>query len=107
MVGHLTGTLTEPSAVRPVTSATLNALYVRAAHRRARVGERLVAEFLAWAETQGATQAEVAAYAANPDAIRFYERQGFGAHEVTLRSGLGRKAEVESGANGETDAVSR
>ena len=107
VVGHLTGTLTEPSAVRPVKSATLNALYVFPAHRRARVGGRLVAEFRAWAEAQGATQAEVAAYAANPDAIRFYERQGFGAHAVTLRSGLGRKAEVESGANGETDAVSR
>ncbi|MFC8427847.1 GNAT family N-acetyltransferase [Streptomyces sp. NPDC057253] len=105
VVGHLTGTLTEPSAVRPVRSATLNALYVRPAHRRSRVGGRLVAEFLAWAEARGATQAEVAAYAANPDAIRFYERQGFAAHAVTLRSALGRKSEVQSGANGQTDAV--
>lgn len=67
VVGHLTGTVTEPSAVRPVKSATLNALYVRPAQRRARVGARLVEEFLAWAEAAGATQAEVAAYAANPD----------------------------------------
>ena len=105
VVGHLTGSLTEPSAVRPVKSATLNGLYVRPAHRRARVGARLVEEILAWAGTQGAVQAEVAAYAANPEAIRFYERHGFGAHAVTLRHVLGRKTEVEAGPNGQTDAV--
>ncbi|MER6243911.1 GNAT family N-acetyltransferase [Streptomyces griseorubiginosus] len=106
VVGHLTGTLTEPSAVRPVKSATLNALYVRPAHRRGRVGGRLVAEFLSWAEARGATQAEVAAYTANPDAIRFYERQGFGAHAVTLRSVLGRKKEVGGETNDETEQAS-
>lgn len=105
VVGHLTGSVTEPSAVRPVKSAMLNSLYVRPAHRRARVGARLVEEFLAWAGAQGAVQAEVAAYAANPEAIRFYERQGFGAHAVTLRHVLGRKAEVEAGSNGQTDAI--
>jgi GNAT superfamily N-acetyltransferase len=89
VVGHLTGSLAEPSAVRPVKSATLNGLYVGPAHRRTRVGGRLVEEFLAWAGAQGAVQAEAAAYAANPEAIRFYERQGFGAHAVTLRHVLG------------------
>ncbi|WUL38740.1 GNAT family N-acetyltransferase [Streptomyces canus] len=107
MVGHLTGSLTEPSAVRPVKSATLNSLYVRPAHRRARIGGQLVAEFLAWAGAEGAAQAEVDAYAANQEAIRFYERQGFGAQAVTLRYDLGGKTEVESGGNGQTDAVSR
>ncbi|GLP69514.1 GNAT superfamily N-acetyltransferase [Streptomyces sp. SAI-149] len=106
VVGHLTGTLTEPSAVRPVKSAVLNGLYVRPAHRRARVGARLVEEFLAWAEARGAGHAEVAAYAANLEAIRFYERQGFGPHAVTLRHALGRKAEVEPGPNGQTGPVS-
>ncbi|MGW0420090.1 N-acetyltransferase family protein [Streptomyces sp. NPDC003015] len=106
VVGHLTGSLAEPTAVRPVKSATLNGLYVRPAHRRARVGARLVEEFLAWAGTQGAVQTEVAAYAANGEAIRFYERQGFGAHTVTLRHALGREAEVETGPNGQTDDVS-
>ncbi|MFE3031899.1 GNAT family N-acetyltransferase [Streptomyces canus] len=106
VVGHLTGSVAEPSAVRPVKSATLNGLYVRPAHRRGRVGARLVEEFLAWAEARGAVQAEVAAYAANPDAIRFYERQGFGAHAVTLRHALSRKTEVEPVPNGQTDAVS-
>ncbi|MFF0092294.1 GNAT family N-acetyltransferase [Streptomyces canus] len=94
MVGQRTGSLTEPSAVRVVKSAMLNS-----------VGARLVAEFLAWAGAEGATQAEVDAYAANPDAIRFYERQGFGAHAVTLRHVLGRKTEVEDGSNGQTEAV--
>ena len=107
VVGHLTGTLTDPSAVRPVKSATLNGLSVRPAHRRARVGARLVEEFLAWAEAQGAGQAEVAAYAANPEAIRFYERHGFGPHAVTLRHVLGRKEEVETGPNEQTGDVGR
>jgi GNAT superfamily N-acetyltransferase len=105
VVGHLTGSLTEPSAVRPGKSATLNGLYVRPAHRRAQVGARLVEEFLVWAEEQGAVQAEVAAYAANPEAIRFYERQGFGAHAVTLRHVLSRKAEAKADPDGQTDAV--
>jgi hypothetical protein len=51
-------------------------------------------------------QAEVAAHTANPEAIRFYERQGFGAHTMTLRHGLGRKAEVETGPDDQTDSVS-
>ncbi|MDH6437900.1 hypothetical protein M2158_006441 [Streptomyces sp. SAI-144] len=80
--------------MRPVKSATLNS-----------VRGRFVAEFLVWAGAEGAAQAEVSAYSANPEAIRFYERQGFGAHAVTLRHVLGRKTEVEAGSNGETDAV--
>ncbi|MHC3467245.1 N-acetyltransferase family protein [Streptomyces sp. 7R007] len=88
VVGHLVGSLTEPSARRPVTSATLVSMYVRPEHRRARAGARLVAEFLDWARRQGAEHAEVTAYAANVDAVRFYERNGFGAMLLTLRQAL-------------------
>lgn len=66
----------------------------------------MVAAFLAWAEEQGAGQAEVSAYWADPEAIRFYEREGFGVHALTLRHALGRKAEVESPVNGQTGGVS-
>ncbi|MEU6348566.1 GNAT family N-acetyltransferase [Streptomyces sp. NPDC047072] len=49
MVGHLAGSLTEPTAIRPVRAATLVGLYVRPEHRGARAGARLVEAFLEWA----------------------------------------------------------
>lgn len=88
VVGHLTGSVTGPTEKRTVTSATLVSIYVRPEHRRARAGDRLVEEFLDWARRQGAAHAEVTAYAANTDAIRFYERGGFTAMTVTLRQPL-------------------
>ena len=88
VVGHLMGSVTGPTEKRTVTSATLVSIYVRPEHRRARAGDRLVEEFLDWARRQGAEHAEVTAYAANADAIRFYERGGFAAMTVTLRQPL-------------------
>ncbi|MFD6292865.1 GNAT family N-acetyltransferase [Streptomyces sp. NPDC060205] len=84
VVGHLAGVVAEGSAMRPLKVATLLSLYVRTAHRGTRTGARLVAGFLEWAREQGAQHAEVTAYAANQDAIRFYERSGFGAYTLTL-----------------------
>lgn len=88
VVGHLMGSVTGPTEKRTVTSATLVSIYVRPEHRRARAGDRLVEEFLDWARRQGAEHAEVTAYAANADAVRFYERGGFTAMTVTLRQSL-------------------
>jgi GNAT superfamily N-acetyltransferase len=88
VVGHLMGSVAAPSDKRLVTSATLISLYVRPEHRRARAGARLAGEFLDWARREGAEHAEVTAYAANADAIRFYERNGFGAMTLTLRQSL-------------------
>lgn len=88
VVGHLLGSVTGPTEKRTVTSATLVSIYVRPEHRRARAGDRLVEEFLDWARRQGAEHAEVTAYTANADAIRFYERGGFAAMTVTLRQPL-------------------
>ncbi|MGQ4389965.1 GNAT family N-acetyltransferase [Streptomyces sp. SAS_270] len=84
VVGHLSGTVADGSSKRPVKVATLVALYVRPAHRRTRTGARLVKAFVAWAKERGAEEAEVSAYAENPDAIRFYERHGFAARTLTL-----------------------
>jgi ribosomal protein S18 acetylase RimI-like enzyme len=106
VVGHLTGSVAEPSAMRPVKSATLVSMYVRPAHRRARTGGRMVEEFLAWATAQGAAQVEVTAYSDNTDAIRFYERQGFAARFLTLRHPGGGAPAMEPGANGQTDNAS-
>ena len=88
VVGHLSGSVSEPSAMRPVRSATLVALYVRPEHRRARVGARLVGEFLAWARGSGAEEVQVTASHANADGIRFYQRHGFLPHSLTLRRPL-------------------
>ncbi|MFD9392781.1 GNAT family N-acetyltransferase [Streptomyces sp. NPDC060000] len=84
VVGHLTGSLTEPSAMRPVKSATLISMYVQPTHRGDGAGAQLVAAFFAWAAEQGARRTEVTAYTDNADAIRFYERHGFCPHSVTL-----------------------
>ena len=88
VVGHLMGAVTGPTDKRLVSSATLISMYVRPAHRRARAGARLMGKFLAWAKGAGAEQVEVTAYAANTDAIRFYERNGFGPQLLTLRRTL-------------------
>lgn len=88
VVGHLSGSMSGPSAMRPVGSATLLALYVRPRHRRARVGARLVDTFLEWAREQDAAHAEVTASAANADGIRFYERESFRPQALTLRLNL-------------------
>lgn len=89
VVGHLFGSLAEPTAMRPVKAATLISAYVRPAHRSSGAGARLVDAFVRWAGEQGAEHAEVTAYAANTDAIRFYERNGFAPQSLTLRLGLG------------------
>ncbi|MDX2694800.1 GNAT family N-acetyltransferase [Streptomyces ipomoeae] len=88
VVGHLSGSISGPSAMRPVVSATLMALYVRPEHRRGRVGARLVEAFLEWAREQGAAQAEVTASVVNVDGIRFYERERFRSQALTLRLNL-------------------
>lgn len=88
VVGHLMGSLTEPTARQPVKTATLISLYVRPVHRGSGTGARLVEAFVRWAREQGAEHAEVTAYAANTDAIRFYERSGFASQALTLRLGL-------------------
>lgn len=84
VVGHLTGLLSEPTPLRGVRVASLVSLYVRPALRGAGTGSRLLAGFAAWAKRSGAEVTEVTAYASNRGAVRFYERHGFKAHEVTL-----------------------
>jgi ribosomal protein S18 acetylase RimI-like enzyme len=66
--------------------ARLNSLWVLPEHRGLGVGSRLVEAFLDWARERGAAYAVVSAFAANPTAIRLYEKHGFGPHTVTLRA---------------------
>jgi GNAT superfamily N-acetyltransferase len=86
VVGHLTGALTEGTAYRPITVATLTSLYVRPEHRSTGVGADLVRRFRGWARERGADRVAVVAYAANARALRFYQREGFVPHTVTLET---------------------
>jgi GNAT superfamily N-acetyltransferase len=86
IVGHLTAYVSEPSDIRPVRSATLLSMYVFPEHRSGGVGSRLVDAFKAWAAEHGAVRLTVTAYAANTDAIRFYQRNGFAPKSLELES---------------------
>jgi GNAT superfamily N-acetyltransferase len=86
VVGHLTGLLSDPSAMRPVRVATVLSLYVFVEHRRGGVGARLVDGFRAWAKQRGVDRLEVTAYANNSDALRFYRRHGFAPQSVVLEA---------------------
>lgn len=83
-VGLLTGSLGEPSDIRPIRVAALGSMYVMPTHRNRGVGARLVAAFLEWAAAAGADRLAVSAYAANDGAIRFYQRHGFAPRTVLL-----------------------
>ncbi|GHE29266.1 hypothetical protein GCM10017673_34670 [Streptosporangium violaceochromogenes] len=86
VVGHLTGALTGPTSMRPVTVATLGSIYVRPTYRGRGIGSGLVAEFRAWAGGHGAQYAGVTAYASNEAAVRFYRRHGFAMRSVVLEA---------------------
>jgi GNAT superfamily N-acetyltransferase len=86
IIGHLTGLVSEPTAMRPLRVATLSSLYVFSEHRRGGVGARLVAEFRDWARRRNTDRLEVTAYAANDSALRFYRRQGFAPQSILLEA---------------------
>ncbi|GAA3106038.1 GNAT family N-acetyltransferase [Streptosporangium carneum] len=88
IVGHLTGSLSEPTPMRPVTVATLGSVYVQPAYRGQKIGARLVAEFRTWATLHGAQYAGVTAYSGNEAAVRFYQRNGFAMRSVVLETTL-------------------
>ena len=84
VAGHLTAYVTEASDIRPVRMATLMSMYVFPEHRSSGVGGRLVDAFKEWAASHGAQRLTVTAYAANADAIRFYQRNGFAPKSLEL-----------------------
>ena len=88
-VAYLAGYVRGPGALRPVTVAVLESMYVREGARGVGVGGKLVGAFLDRAGKRGAERASVTAYASNGAAIRFYEKFGFRPRSVTLELGLG------------------
>ena len=88
VVAHLLGRFHTPTEMMPAASATLLSLYTRPEWRSRAVGARLVERFTDWARERGAARMQVTAYSANEGAVRFYERQGFAAFELTLAAAL-------------------
>jgi GNAT superfamily N-acetyltransferase len=86
--GGLMGSWPELTPFVRQREARLNSLWVLPAHRGLGLGGLLVDAFLDWARERGAPYAVVTAFAANPTAVRLYERHGFGDHTVTLRTPL-------------------
>jgi GNAT superfamily N-acetyltransferase len=88
LAGGLMGSLPPLTPFTLVQEARLNSLWVDPAHRSSGVGALLLDEFRAWVREKGAPFALVTAYAANPRAQAFYQRQGFEPHTVTMRMPL-------------------
>jgi GNAT superfamily N-acetyltransferase len=88
LAGGLMGSYPELTPFVRQREARLNSLWVLPEHRGGGVGGLLVDAFLDWARERGAPYAVVTAFAANPTAIRLYEKHGFGSHTVTLRAPL-------------------
>lgn len=64
--------------------AELESMFVLDNARCRGVGKHLVDAFLAWCHGRGMQRVSVTAYAANDGAIRFYQRAGFAARQLTL-----------------------
>jgi GNAT superfamily N-acetyltransferase len=88
IAGHLVGKLREPDSLSRVRLAILESMRVTPELRGRGVGTALVREFFSWARQRGAELAAVSAYAGNEAAQRFYARQGFAPHTVSLRTTL-------------------
>ena len=85
LAGGLMGSLPPLTPFTLVREARLNSLWVDPGHRSSGVGSLLVEGFRAWVREKGAPFALVTAFAANPRAQAFYQREGFAPHTVTLR----------------------
>jgi GNAT superfamily N-acetyltransferase len=87
--GYLAAEVREANPMRTVRVAVLVSMYVRPSARSQGAGSALVTAFRSWAVAQGAERMSVTAYAANTDALRFYQRQGFEPHETHLAAAAG------------------
>lgn len=84
VVGYLVGYARSATSLTTVPVAELESMFVLDNARCHGVGKHLVDAFLAWCRGRGTQRASVTAYAANDGAIRFYQRAGFAAKQLTL-----------------------
>jgi GNAT superfamily N-acetyltransferase len=73
-------------ALRLVSTAELESMFVVDDARDAAVGTGLVHAFTSWATARNAGRMVVTAYAENHSAVRFYRRLGFAPRKITLDS---------------------
>lgn len=84
-LGHLVGRVLGVDPLRPsVRGAELESMRVVPEARGGGVGSALVRRFLEWTALRDADEVRVRAFAANTDALRFYERRGFVPSHVDL-----------------------
>ncbi|MGE9295902.1 MAG: N-acetyltransferase family protein [Puniceicoccales bacterium] len=89
LVGCLLGAMTECASYRQtVVMAEMETLFIRGEARGTGVGKRLVGAFADWAKAEGAERITIRVSAANRDALRFYEREGFAAYDIVMERGL-------------------
>jgi GNAT superfamily N-acetyltransferase len=89
VVGYLAGYLQPPNDYRLVASAELESMFVESEFRAQGVGKQLAQEFIEWSRGKGAARMTVTAYAANPNAVAFYQRLGFVPKHTSLEMKLG------------------
>lgn len=88
VIGFLTGYMRKPDSMRPLRLAELESMFVAAQCRGQGTGTRLARAFLAWCQERGGQRVSVTAYAANVEAIKFYNRLGFQPRNLTLELAL-------------------
>lgn len=88
LVACLLGCLGEAVSYRqPTPLAEAETLFVSPQIRGGGIGRRLLAAFSDWAEDQGVRKISLRVSAANRDALRFYEREGFAPYDIVLERG--------------------
>ena len=60
----------------------LGLMLVRPSHRRGGLGGMLYREFEAWASSAGASELRLCVFDSSPEALRFWQRQGFAFHRA-------------------------
>ena len=84
-VGYLVAAETAGESYRYVArSAELENMLVGENVRGKGVGAKLVDEFIKWCKARSILRVKVSAYAANAEALRFYEKQGFKNLSISL-----------------------
>lgn len=84
LIGSLHGYIQGVPSWRSTPIAVIITLYTDSRFRGQGIGANLISAFESWAKENGATRIAVSAFVSNVGAQRFYERNGFGAFEVTL-----------------------
>ena len=84
IVGYLAGYVSDVSDYRLVKTAELESMFILKSHRGQGIGTALAHSFRQWAKEKGAEFMTVTAYAANQQAVNFYQGLGFAPKQITL-----------------------